>query len=102
MVDYVVVARMALRTTHALGRTRPPREVRVPGTWHLTEVVCGLPSAVKVCGDPTVEPQATRPVRDWQIVSPRCAECETKAGEMARAQAANEAEAEAQMPWPLA
>lgn len=94
MPAYVVVARMAFRTTHSLGRgrSRSPRAVRVPGTWHLAEVVCGLPSAVKVCGDPTTEPHATRPVQDWQIVSPRCPECETRAGHAARAQVMSEGE----------
>jgi hypothetical protein len=91
MPEYVVVARMALKTPHALGRFRSPRAVRVPGTWHLAQIVSGLPSAVKVCGDPTIEPQATRPVRDWEIVKPRCPECERKAGEAARTQAASEA-----------
>ena len=90
MPEYVVVARMALRTTHALGRSRSPREVRVPGTWHLVQIVCGVPSAVKICGDPTIEPQATRSVRDWAMVRPRCAECERMAGEAARGQAASE------------
>ena len=90
MAEFVVVARMTLRTTHALGRSRSPRPVRVPGTWHLAEIVSGVPSALKVCGDPTIEPQATRPVRDWEIVQPRCPECEQRAGEAARAQALSE------------
>ena len=55
MPEYIVVARMALRTTHALGRSHSPREVRVPGTWHLAEILSGVPSAVKLCGDPTIE-----------------------------------------------
>jgi hypothetical protein len=92
MPEFVVVARMTLRTTHALGRSRSPSPVRVPGTWHLAEIVWGVPSARKLCGDPIVEPLATRPVRDWEIVQPRCVECEKRAGEVARTQGANAAE----------
>jgi hypothetical protein len=92
MPEFVVVARMTRRTTHALGRSRSPRPVRVPGTWHLAEIVWGVPSALKVCGAPTIEPQATRSVRDWEIVQPRCVECEQRAGEAAREQGASGAE----------
>ena len=46
----------------------------------------------EVCGDPTTEPHATRPVQDWQIVSPRCPECETRAGHASAAQVMSEGE----------
>lgn len=89
--EYVVAARMILRTTHMLGRSRSPREVRVPGTWHLLRVDSGMPASVSVCGESVLGPQATRPVQDWQIMRPRCAECEAAAGAAARAYAAREA-----------
>ena len=92
MPEFVVVARMTLRTTHTLGRSRSPRPVRVVGTWHLAEIVWGVPSALKVCGDPIIEPLATRSVRAWEIVQPRCVECERRSGAAARVQGAGEAE----------
>ncbi len=49
MPELVVVTRMVLSTTHALGRSRPPREVRVPGTWHLVEIVSGKPLKLGFC-----------------------------------------------------
>ena len=91
MPKYVVVARLALKPTYALSGSRSARAAHVAGTWHLAQIVRDVPSPVPVCGHPTIKPEATRPVRDWEIVQPRYAECESKAGEAARAQAATEA-----------
>ena len=89
MPKYVVVARTALKPTYGLSGSHARRARRIPGTWHLVQIVRDVPSRVPVCGDPTIKPQATRPVRDWEIVQPRCSECESKAGDAARAQAAS-------------
>jgi hypothetical protein len=81
MPRYVVVAPMTLKPTYALSGSRLPRAVRVARTWHLAQIVGDVPSPVPVCGAPTIKPETTRAVRDWEIVPPRCAECENRVGE---------------------
>jgi hypothetical protein len=90
---YAVVAYMTVRQSNALHGSRFRRAVRTPGTWHLAQIVRGdVPSPAPVCNGPTVKDGARLPVGDWEIVRPRCPECESLAGDAARAQAAMEAE----------
>jgi len=91
---YAMVAHMTLGQSNAPHHgSRFRRTVRVPGTWHLAEIVRGdVPSRVPVCKGQTVEDGARLPVGDWDSVYPRCLECESLAGDGARAQAAAEAE----------
>ena len=90
---YAVVAHMTVRQSNALHGSRFRRAGRTPGTWHLAQIVRGdVPSPAPVCNGPTVKDGARLPVGDWEIVRPRCPECESLAGDAARAQAAMEAE----------
>jgi hypothetical protein len=89
---YAVVAHMTLRQSNALHGSRFRRTVRTPGTWHLAEIVRGDVPSLARSARVRVKDGARLPVGDWEVVRPRCPECESLAGEAARVQAASEAE----------
>ena len=93
MPKYVVVARIISKSTNAVSGSGIPITERVPDTWHLAEVDDdGRLSAVHACGSLTAQVEVRHPVGEWKVLAPSCPDCEARAGEAAREQAAHEAE----------
>jgi hypothetical protein len=94
MPKYVVVTRIIVRPQPLSGLTGYSPTERVPGTWHLAEVADnGKLSVAHACGAPTAQVEVRHSVREWGVLEPWCPECEARAGDAARGQAALEAAA---------
>jgi hypothetical protein len=90
---YVVVARIVSKPANAVSGSGIPITERVPDTWHLAEVGDdGRLGAVHACGAWTAQDEVRHPVREWKVLGPWCPDCEARAGEAARQQAAHEDE----------
>jgi hypothetical protein len=86
-----MVAQRVLLESDALHGSNFRRALpRVPGTWHLAEI---LPSGEPrtVCGEHLGLGTMSQPGRNWHaILGGYCHDCEREAGDAARAQAAGE------------